>query len=84
MALGERDEPLMTYNLRRFCERTDELLDATAFASLARFYRSLPHTAASQSKYDLVVTRLFTATSEGERRVLRLSREALAARLTEM
>lgn len=82
-AIMERDEQIMTYNLRRFCERPDISLDVQVFAALTRFYRSCPHSGPVQSKYDFVVTRLFTALTDGKRRALRIDRERLVERLSE-
>jgi len=49
------------YDLRRFCEKTEEALEATVFTALTRFYRGLPHTELSQSKFDFVVTQYIRA-----------------------
>lgn len=82
--ISRHDEGIMTYRLRRFCERTDEKLDAAGLAALTRFYRNCPHTDLSQSKYDLAVTRLFAPVNAGNRRDLRVSHEQLADRLKEI
>jgi hypothetical protein len=85
--LAVRDERIMPYHLRRFCEGDGALLDLNALAALTSFYRALPHTEANRGKYDFAVTRLFTSPEPGRSsryRHLRISREQLAKRLTEM
>ena len=84
VSLSQRDEAISAYNLRRFCERTEEHLDLAAFAALARFYRSLSTTESVQSKYDFAVTRLFASVTESNGRVLRLDGDRLVQGLTEM
>ncbi|MBV9210794.1 MAG: hypothetical protein JOZ52_09210 [Acidobacteria bacterium] len=84
MDIFKRDEKIMAHSLRRFCERTDGALDIQAFAALARFYRRCPHVGLVQCKYDLAITRLFTVAAEQNRRVMRLSRADLGARLAEL
>jgi len=37
-----RDQAIKPYDLRRFCEKTEEALEATVFTALTRFYRGLP------------------------------------------
>ena len=58
-----------------------------ALAALTSFYRALPHTEVNRGKYDFVVTRLFSNAEPGRsarHRHLRINREQLAKRLTEM
>lgn len=85
--LIQRDEQIMPYHLRRFCDQDKSLLDLNAFASLTSFYRTLTYTEANRGKYDFVVTRLFTAPEprlSSQHRYLRTNREQIAKRLTEM
>ncbi len=85
--LISRDAQLQPYHLRRFCDQSDALIDLNSFAALTSFYRSLPHTETTSGKYDLVVTRLFTVAIPGRsirHRHLRITRDQLAKRLTEM
>ncbi|MBL8202834.1 MAG: hypothetical protein JNM09_01300 [Blastocatellia bacterium] len=85
--LVARDAAIMPYHLRRFCEEETTSLDLNALAALTSFYRALPHTDANRGKYDFVVTRLFSNIDPGHstrHRHLRISREQLAKRLTEM
>ncbi len=85
--LVQRDDHIQPYNMRRFCDQSDTILDLNAFAALTSFYRSLPHTEQNRGKYDFVVTRLFSTTIPGSNnklRTLRTSREQVVKRLTEM
>ncbi len=82
-----RDAAIMPYHLRRFCEEEATTLDLNALAALTSFYRSLPPSETNRGKYDFVVTRLFSQAEPGRsarHRHLRISREHLAKRLTEM
>lgn len=86
-SLATRDEALMPYHLRRFCQQDAAALDLNALAALTSFYRALPPTEANRGKYDFVVTHLFSRPESGRRarhRHLRISREQVAQRLTEM
>ncbi|HEX4945097.1 MAG TPA: hypothetical protein VFZ34_00350 [Blastocatellia bacterium] len=82
-----RDAAIMPYDLRRYCEGDGSLLDLNTLAALTSFYRALPHSTNNRGKYDFVVTRLFTNAEPGRparHRQLKLSREQLVKRLTEM
>ena len=86
-SLVARDTTIMPYHLRRYCEDDNVLLDLNALAALTSFYRSLPPTDANRGKYDFVITRLFSQPEPGHatrQRQLRISREQLTKRLTEM
>ena len=83
--LVRRDEVILPSDLRRFCEADSSLLDLNALAALTSFYRSLPPTEACRSKYDFVITRLFSSAEPGRRqRQLRSSREQISKRLMDM
>jgi hypothetical protein len=85
--LATRDAAIMPYHLRRFCEDDSTLLDLNALAALTSFYRALPPTEANRGKYDFVVTRLFSHPMPGcatRQRQLKINREQLTKRLTEM
>jgi hypothetical protein len=84
LSLCSRDQAIQPYHLRRFCERTEDHLDLSVFAALARFYRSLPHTELAQSKYDFAVTRVFASISERDQRVLRMEGHRLVGSISEM
>ncbi len=85
--LVTRDATIMPYHLRRFYEEETTSLDLNSLAALTSFYRALPHSESNRGKYDFVVTRLFSHAEPGRSvryRHLRISREQLAKRLTEM
>lgn len=64
----ERDQKIETYHFRRLCDSAPYPLEDGIFIALASFYRGLDLTPATQSKFDLSVTRLFTrSVSEGRR-----------------
>lgn len=82
--LGERSKKLETYHLRRYCDSNLQMLDMMDFASLTRFYWSLPHSPSNQSKFDLFVTRLFTKEIGKQPREILLEREELTKHLNEL
>lgn len=82
--LQKRDNKIETYHLRRFCDTTQEPLDNVVYAALSRFYRSLEHSASSQSKFDLVVTRLFASDRGQAYRTVRLNRAELTEHLHQL
>ncbi len=78
-ALGERDSKVLVSNLRQYCETSRPPLSSQALVALARFYRNLPHSGTVRSKFDFVITRLFSRPTENENRVcLFTSDETLA------
>ncbi|MFN6964917.1 MAG: hypothetical protein ACK4S4_14280 [Pyrinomonadaceae bacterium] len=80
--IEQRDAQIETYHYRRFIDSTIEPLSDEIFISLTLFYRTIPFTPSSQSKFDLAVTRLFTGPRTSEIRTPRFSREEMAAKLT--
>jgi hypothetical protein len=76
-----RNNKIETYHIRRFCDHSDVGLDLGLLVSLARVFRTLPFSESNQSKYDLVVTRLFTKGSVETMRILRLPQEKVAEAL---
>jgi len=83
-ALSHRDKHLSVTALRRYCETTKPSLSNQAIIALARFYRNLPHTESVRSKFDMVLTRLFTIEAEGERRELLFDREEIVRQIREL
>ena len=79
-----RNNRIETFHIRRFYDNSDVSLDAALLVSLARVFRSLPYSESNQSKYDLVVTRLFTKGNVESQRSLRFSREKIREVLTEI
>lgn len=83
-ALSHRDRRISVAHLRRFCETTRPVLSTQALISLARFYRNLPFSESVRSKFDLVVSRLFSKETEYEKRELFFTREELTGHLKEL
>jgi len=80
----ERDQKIEAYHFRRLCDSTSYPLDDQIFVALVWFYCGLDFTPASQSKFDLSVTRLFTRTRPDSQRELRGRREENVDRLREI
>lgn len=76
-----RDKKIETYHFRRLCDSTPHPLEDEIFVALASFYRSLDFSPASQSKFDLSVTRLFTRSAARGRREMRSLRSDNEKRL---
>lgn len=83
-ALSHRDKHISVSSLRRYCETTKPALSPQALIALARFYRNLPHSESVRSKFDMVMSRLFTKEVGGERRELLLDREELIKQINEL
>lgn len=83
-ALAHRDQSILPAHLRRYCETTKPGLSSQALASLARFYRNSPYSESVRSKFDLVITRLFSKEFEDEQRQLLFSHEELLQHLSEL
>lgn len=83
-ALSYRDRHISIAHLRRHCETTRPALSAQALIALARFYRNSPFSEPVRSKFELVITRLFTREDENDQRVLLLSREEMTQQLKEL
>lgn len=81
LTIMERDRAIRAYRVRWACEH--ELLGARGSVRLARFYRLLPYSAATQSKYEFVLTRLLAGPVR-PRRTLAAAPEALVERLWRM
>jgi hypothetical protein len=83
-ALSHRDKRIPVAHLRRYCETTKPPLSSQALISLARFYRNLPFSEQVRSKFDLIVTRLFSKDLGGEKRILVFTRDELIKHLAEL
>jgi hypothetical protein len=82
-ALSYRDKNISVSDLRRYCETTKPVLSAHALLALARFYRNLPHTEAVRNKFEMVLTRLFVAEAERNRRELMFTRDEIIKFISE-
>ncbi|MBS1796520.1 MAG: hypothetical protein JSS81_21990 [Acidobacteria bacterium] len=80
-ALSHRDKNITVAHLRRYCETSRPALSAQALIALARFYRNSPFSESVRSKFDLVVTRLFSREIEFEKRELLLDRREMVDHL---
>ena len=82
--LAERDKRIMTAHLRRYCETSRPPLSMPALIALARFYRNSPYSESVRSKFDLMLTRIFSQEAHGSRRELGFSREELVGYVKEL
>ena len=80
----ERDKKIETYHFRRLCDSAPYPLEDEVFVALASFYRSLDFTPASQSKFDLAVTRLFSRVHGRDQREMRAGRSETIAKLRKL
>ena len=74
-ALGIRDAHVPVSSVRLYCENSRPPLSSQALVALARFYRNLPYTELVRSKFDFVMTRLFSRPDEHGTRVSLFERE---------
>ena len=80
-ALAKRDNAVLVSSLRQYCENSRPPLSSQALLALARFYRNLPYTESVRSKFDFVVTRLFSRPAENERRICLFTRDEMQAHI---
>lgn len=73
--LVARDEQIETFHVRRFCDSASVSLNPKIFQSLTRFYRSIPLTSNSLSKFDLMSTRAFASECRGRIRPAKFERD---------
>ncbi len=77
IALAARDRDIPVASIRRYCENSRPALSSQALVSLARFYRNLPYSETIRSKFDFVMTRLFSRPTPGNQRVCLFSKEEM-------
>ncbi|CAN5145973.1 hypothetical protein BH20ACI2_BH20ACI2_04700 [soil metagenome] len=77
IALAIRDRDIPVASIRRYCENSRPALSSQALVSLARFYRNLPYSETVRSKFDFVITRLFSRPTPGNKRVCLFSKEEM-------
>ena len=80
-ALAERDRHVAVSSLRQYCENSRPALSSQALLGLARFYRNLPYSESVRSKFDFVITRLFSRATENEKRICLFNREEMLGHL---
>lgn len=79
--LAQRDKRIMTTHLRRYCETSRPPLSAPALIALARFYRNSPYSEPVRSKFDLMISRVFTKDNGDDKRELHFNRQELTAHI---
>lgn len=82
--LAARDEKIEAYHIRRYCDGLRNPLKQSVFISLLRFYRDIPHSRQSQSKFDLVLTRCFSTQINDLFRAMTMPREQIVEKLSEL
>jgi hypothetical protein len=80
-ALSDRDRNISVGNIRRFVENSRPALSSQAMIALARFYRNSPYTENSRSKFDFVMTRLFSREADDDRRRLLFPRNEMVGHI---
>lgn len=83
-ALAHRDQNLLPVHLRRYCETARPALSSQAQVALARFYRNSPYSESVRSKFDLIVTRLFSKEVGTDERFLVFEYDDLVQHLSEL
>ncbi|MGI9036819.1 MAG: hypothetical protein ACR2GD_12380 [Pyrinomonadaceae bacterium] len=83
-ALAFRDKNILPAQLRRYCETTRPALSAQALSSLARFYRNSPYSESIRSKFDMVITRLFSREIDDDKRELAFGYNEIVQHLSEL
>jgi hypothetical protein len=83
-SLSHRDRQITVAHLRRFCETTKPVLSSQALISLARFYRNSPYSEQVRSKFELIMTRLFSREIDHDHRELLFSRDELIMQIKEL
>lgn len=81
-ALTRRDKNVSVGNLRLFCENSRPALSSQALISLARFYRNAPYSESIRSKFDLILTRLFSRETVKGKRSLSLNHDKLVEKIS--
>ena len=76
-ALANRDRDIPASALRQYCERSRPALSSQALLALARFYRNLPYSEPVRSKFDFVITRLFSRAVAQEKRICLFKRDEM-------
>ena len=81
-ALSHRDKNIKVGNQRRFCENSRPALSLQALTSMARFYRNAPYSEAVRSKFDLILTRLFSREVGRGKRLLTHNHDQLIEKIS--
>ncbi len=76
-ALAARDRNMHVPSLRQYCENSRPALSSQAMLALGRFYRNLPYSESVRSKFDFIITRLFSRSVNQEKRVCLFTRDEM-------
>jgi hypothetical protein len=79
LSIEEKDRCIETYNFRRFCDSAAEPLDNEIYVALASFYKSRQYSHSNLSKFDLIVTRLYTDVDRTGRRFLKFNPQEITS-----
>lgn len=82
--LADRDRRMLTAHLRRYCESSRPPLSAPALLALARFYRNSAYSEQVRSKFDLMMTRIFSREIDDNKREVIFSRAELVEHIKEL
>lgn len=82
--LANRDKRILAAHLRRYCETSRPPLSAPALIGLARFYRNSPYSEPVRSKFDLMMTKIFSREAADSRREIVFNRDELAEHIKEL
>jgi hypothetical protein len=80
-ALSARDKNVSVANIRRFCENSRPVLSSQALMALARFYRNSSFNEEVRSKFEYVMTRLFSRDAGLETRKLLFPRPEMVTHI---
>ncbi len=84
LALIERDQKIAVANIRRYCENSRPALSSQAMLALAKFYRNAPYSENVRSKFDFVITRLFSRPVRHDMRVCLFEREEMLGHIEKL
>lgn len=79
--LLEKDSRLTVADLRRYCETTQPALSSRALTALARFYRISPFSYSVREKFELVMTRLYSRETGGDKRKTLFARDLIVQQI---
>jgi hypothetical protein len=83
-ALSQRDSFISVSDLRHYCETSRPPLSEQALLALARFYRGVPASEKTTSKFDLIITRVFSKDEEDGARRLSAARTSVTETLNDL
>jgi hypothetical protein len=81
--LAKRDTEIPAWALREYAENANPPLSPQALFAMARFYRTTPFSDDTSTKFEFIVTRLFSKSADSEGRHMLCSRNEIARHLSE-